>query len=170
MTTTATASPTLRAVALLIVRHAHAGDRKSWEGDDRLRPLSERGHKQAESIARKLAPYRPDRILTSPALRCRQTVEPLGETTATPVETDDRLFEGPTRSDIETLLDDAARKKTTVLSSHGDVVPALLHELSARGMDHEDRFLWQKGSTWVVEYTKSDGWGTASYLAPPRGR
>lgn len=157
-------------MALLIVRHAHAGERKSWNGDDRLRPLSERGLKQAESLARNLAPHHPTRILTSPAVRCRQTVERLGDAVGVDVEDDDRLFEGPSRESIESVLDEAARNKTIVLSSHGDVIPALLHELVERGMTHEDRLVWQKASTWIVDYSKRHGWGTARYLTPPPGR
>lgn len=157
-------------MALLIVRHAHAGDRRSWSGDDRLRPLSERGQKQAAALASTLAGYEPRRILTSPTERCRQTVQPLGAAVDVPVEDDDRLFEGPRTSHIGSLLDDAARRKTTVLSSHGDVVPALLHELEQRGMSHDDRLVWQKASAWVIEYSKSRGWGVGRYLAPPSGR
>ena len=158
-------------MSLLIVRHAHAGSRREWTGDDRLRPLSDRGRKQAESIARTLAPYEPKRLLTSPTVRCRQTVEPLGAAIGVDVVDDDRLFEGPCRSDITSLVDDAERKRTIVLSSHGDVIPALLAELVERGMTHEDELVWQKAGTWVVDYDKADGgWGCAAYLTPPRGR
>ncbi|WP_436793268.1 SixA phosphatase family protein [Actinospongicola halichondriae] len=157
-------------MALLIVRHGHAGERRSWSGDDRVRPLSERGRKQAAALAADLVQYEPRRILTSPTTRCRETVEPLGAAVDVPVQDDDRLFEGPSASAIESLLDDAARKKTIVLSSHGDVIPALLHELENRGMTHDDRLVWQKASTWVIEYSKADGWGAGRYLAPPSGR
>lgn len=157
-------------MTLLIVRHAHAGSRREWADDDRVRPLSERGHRQAKSIARKLLPYEPKRVYTSPTVRCRQTVEPLGAELGIDVEDDDRLFEGPSRADITSLVDDAERKRTIVLSSHGDVVPALLQELVDRGMTHEERLVWQKAGTWVVEFTKADGWGAATYLTPPRGR
>lgn len=126
--------------------------------------------KQARSIARKLVPHEPKRLFTSPAIRCRQTLEPLAEATGIEIVDDDRLFENPNRADIESLVDDAERKRTIVLSSHGDVIPALLHELVDRGMTHDDRLVWQKASTWVVDYDKSTGWGAATYLAPPRGR
>lgn len=157
-------------MTLLIVRHAHAGVRREWNGDDRLRPLSDRGQRQAESLGRTLATYEPKRLFTSPAVRCRQTLEPLGRATGLDIVDDDRLFESPTRGDIESLVDDAERRRTIVLSSHGDVVPALLHELVDRGMTHDDRLVWQKACTWVVDYDKRDGWGRASYLTPPRGR
>ncbi len=157
-------------MTLLIVRHAHAGVRKSWDGDDRLRPLSDRGLAQAKTLANKLAPHEPARILTSPTVRCRQTVEPLAAEFGLDVHDDDRLFEGPNRPDISSLLDEAERKKTLVFSSHGDVIPALLYELVDRGMTHDDRLIWQKASTWIVQYSKKHGWGAGSYLTPPRGR
>ena len=40
---------------LYLVRHAKAGDRAAWKGDDRLRPLSKEGRRQADSLARLLA-------------------------------------------------------------------------------------------------------------------
>ena len=33
-----------------LVRHATAGHRASWDGDDQLRPLDERGVRQAEGL------------------------------------------------------------------------------------------------------------------------
>ena len=62
---------------LLLVRHARAGDRAEWEGDDRQRPLDDRGAAQAARLVQLLARFPIDAILTSPYLRCVQTVEPL---------------------------------------------------------------------------------------------
>jgi phosphohistidine phosphatase SixA len=62
---------------LLVVRHAEAGDRSTWEGPDALRPLSPSGHLQAEGLVVRLEDYPIERILCSPTLRCRQTVQPL---------------------------------------------------------------------------------------------
>ena len=62
---------------LLVVRHADAGDKRTWRGRDALRPLSPAGHRQAEGLVVRLEDYPVERILCSPTLRCRQTVEPL---------------------------------------------------------------------------------------------
>jgi 8-oxo-dGTP diphosphatase len=62
---------------LLLVRHAWAGDRTEWKGDDRLRPLDERGLRQAQDLVAALERFTIDVILTSPYARCVQTVEPL---------------------------------------------------------------------------------------------
>jgi 8-oxo-dGTP diphosphatase len=62
---------------LLLVRHGRAGDRALWDGDDRERPLDPRGTEQANALVALLASFPVDAILSSPYLRCVQTVEPL---------------------------------------------------------------------------------------------
>ncbi len=76
----------IMAMALLLVRHANAGRRSAYKGDDRLRPLSPRGRARASELVPLLAPYRPQRILSSPYVRCCETVQPLAEALGLPVE------------------------------------------------------------------------------------
>ena len=40
-----------------VVRHGRAGDRQSWDRDDRLRPLDGKGNRQAMALIDQLAPY-----------------------------------------------------------------------------------------------------------------
>jgi hypothetical protein len=79
---------------LLVVRHARAGDRSAWVGDDRVRPLDKRGRKQARALAEALEPYAIERILSSPYLRCVQTVEPLAASRGLELELRAELGEG----------------------------------------------------------------------------
>src|SRR3954469_967625 len=67
------------AVPLLLVRHAKAGNRKSWDGVDRLRPLTDAGWAQGTALLDLLGESRPVRLLSSPYVRCVQTLEPLAE-------------------------------------------------------------------------------------------
>ncbi len=161
-------------VTLFVVRHAHAGRRSNWTGDDRTRPLSDRGELQAKGIAAAVdgrrAPSADLRILASPARRCIQTMEPLAVQVGGEVAEDARLFEGADRREIAALLDDVSEAAdgdgTAVVCSHGDVIPILLDLLVEAGMQPERNLVWQKASTWVVE--RVDGsWGTARYLPPP---
>ena len=64
-----------------LVRHAHAGSQKRWSGSDHDRPLSVRGQQQADGLVEALDEYPVARILTSPRVRCRDTVVPLGHLT-----------------------------------------------------------------------------------------
>jgi broad specificity phosphatase PhoE len=73
-------------VTLYLVRHAKAGSRRDWEGPDRDRPLSRKGRRQAEGLVELLADRPVRRVLSSPYLRCVQTVEPLAEKLGLPVE------------------------------------------------------------------------------------
>jgi phosphohistidine phosphatase SixA len=78
---------------LLVIRHARAGERSEWEGDDRLRPLDERGGDQADALVDALAAFPITRILSSPYDRCVQTVEPLAAQRGLPIEVRDELGE-----------------------------------------------------------------------------
>lgn len=105
----------------VIVRHASAGDRTRWEGDDRLRPLDAKGRAQAAALVAQLRRFTTRRVVSSPYLRCVQTVEPLAEEAGLEVELDDRLAEGAGAAAGELLREDGV-----VACTHGDVVHALL--------------------------------------------
>jgi len=72
-------------VKLYIVRHAHAGEPGDPRyPDDGLRPLDDEGKRRFSAVARHLAKCgcQPDKIATSPLVRCRQTAEILAAATA----------------------------------------------------------------------------------------
>jgi len=137
---------------LLVVRHARAGRRSAWEGDDLERPLSSRGEAQAEALIPLLAGYRPRRILASPAVRCFETVRPLAETLGLPIESVGELAEGNGQAAL--LLMRRMAGEGAVLSTHGDVaadaLQALTPGLTAKAR-HKLRLL--KGEVWVIEST-----------------
>jgi phosphohistidine phosphatase SixA len=152
-------------MTLLVLRHTHAGDREAWSGDDRRRPVSERGARQAEALVEVLAPYPLERVLTSPYLRCVQSVEPLAAARGLEVEHEDLLAEGTPLDRIQGLLRDVA-DVPTVLCSHGDVVSSIVTDLAHRGVDlGPNGLVWQKASTWVLDGDPLRP--RASYLPPP---
>ena len=77
-----------------VVRHAKAGSRGHWTGDDRLRPLSSKGFKQAEELVKLLRRFSITAIYSSPYLRCVQTVEPLARARKLELKTSIELAEG----------------------------------------------------------------------------
>jgi phosphohistidine phosphatase SixA len=91
------------------------------QGDDRLRPLDARGRRQAAELVDLVRPLGVRRLLSSPYVRCVETVEPLAAALGLPVEADDRLAEGSGRAALELLHEDGV-----VLCTHGDVVDELL--------------------------------------------
>jgi len=155
-------------VKLLLVRHGRAGHRSEWDGDDRARPLSRRGRKQADGVVAQLKDYRIDRVLSSPYVRCVQTVEPLGAAVGLKVEESDDFAEGNSHKAIELVRGLAEGHANVVVCSHGDVIPDIVeHLVRTDTMSLPDLQGWAKGSTWVL--TAKDGrFDSALYLpAPP---
>ena len=64
-------------MTLYVLRHARAGRRSAWKGADEERPLSRVGRRQAVGIVDLLRGLDIAEIVTSPYLRCRESVEPL---------------------------------------------------------------------------------------------
>jgi 8-oxo-(d)GTP phosphatase len=113
-------------MSVILLRHASAGKREEWSGDDRLRPLDKRGRAQAEALADLLRARGVQRVVSSPYVRCTQTVAPLG----LEIVPDERLAEGaPVEMTLALLreLDDA------VACTHGDVIDAVLGRSLKKG-------------------------------------
>jgi 8-oxo-dGTP diphosphatase len=139
---------------LLVVRHARAGRRSAWTGDDAERPLSTRGRAQAEALVPLLASYRPRRILSSPSVRCFETVRPLADALELPIESVGELEEGNGPATLRLL--ERMAGETAVLSTHGDVATEIIDALGAdrsAKARHDLRLL--KGEVWVIQSTGS---------------
>ena len=150
---------------LVVVRHAEAGRRQGWEGDDRMRPLTAEGRRQAEALVGLLSAVPLTEIRSSPYLRCRQTVEPLARARSLPVLDDETLAEG---GSLDPLLELVARAPdgASAACTHGDVLEDLVRHLIATGTVAEKDAGGAKGGTWVLELDRS-GVTVARYLPPP---
>jgi 8-oxo-dGTP diphosphatase len=151
-----------------LVRHGRAGNRTTWEGDDRMRPLTRAGQRQAEQIARLLRDEPFERIVSSPYVRCIQTVVPLAAERSTSVEVDDALMEGASLGAAWSLVQKHAASGA-VLCTHGDVVPMILGHLESRGIPIGRDPQWPKGSTWVLECNDECDVVSVRYEPPPAG-
>jgi len=152
-------------MSLFLVRHAKAGKRSQWEGDDSLRPLVAEGVRQAEVIAESIALLQPSALYSSPFVRCVQTLEPLAKATGLSVVKHELLAEGVnftgTVDWMHTLADGA------VMCSHGDVIPEVIDALERRGMEVSGFRESRKGSVWVLERRKDAFIGGHAW-PPPR--
>ncbi len=134
---------------LYLVRHAKAGSRERWVGDDTLRPLSKAGWKQSHALADRLADLDPTLLVSSPYVRCRQTLQPLAERCGLVVHDDARLAEGEPFEAALALLGELPDR--AVLCSHGDVIPDVMAALERRGTEITTPPDWRKGSIWVLD-------------------
>ena len=108
----------------MLIRHAWAGEREAWAGPDRLRPLDERGQRQAEELVELLRAFEVERLLSSPALRCTQTVEPLAQSKAVAIDVRDELYEDRQAADGAALVR-AVRDTAVAVSCHGGLSEAV---------------------------------------------
>jgi 8-oxo-dGTP diphosphatase len=132
-----------------LVRHGEAGDRHAWHDPDELRPLTEQGRRQAEGLVVLLADAEIDRLLSSPYVRCVQTLEPLAAARRMPIDTTPVLAEGAGgKGAVELLSTDEA----LVACSHGDVIEEALDLLAGAGVPLEGRSgETPKGAVWALD-------------------
>jgi 8-oxo-dGTP diphosphatase len=138
-------------VTLYLVRHAHAGSRAGWAGDDdRERPLSDKGQAQSRYLATELHDRPVRKLWSSPAVRCIETLEPLAEALDLEVRVAPELAEGADAdAAIRFLL--AHARHDAAFCSHGDLIPKVIRRLVASGMRTTDPSGTTKGSWWVLE-------------------
>ena len=150
---------------LVVVRHAKAGHRTRWHGDDRIRPLTKKGWRQAERLVATLRPLRPGWLLSSPYVRCRQTLQPLSDALGLTIHEEEGLAEG---NAVESLLviGRAAPAEAACLSTHGDLVEDLLRMLLEAGLVQPPQALGEKAGSWMLELER-DLIRSARYLPPP---
>ena len=155
-------------VVVELVRHAKAGDRALWNQPDGLRPLTGAGRAQARAIAKRLAETPVATILSSPMLRCTETVAPLAELQDLAIQTDDRLIEGadPTAA-LDLLLERSVHGQLTACT-HGDVMMLGIERLLDEGVRlRGSKVAFKKGCTWRL--TVTDGvFTSARYVPPPK--
>ena len=152
-------------MSIFVVRHAKAGSRRDWPGDDMERPLTKAGRKQADAITARLEGEAVSGIWSSPYVRCVQTVEPLGKACGLEVVAEPRITEGATLTEILDLFGDLP--DGAVLCSHGDVIPELLDALVRRGTHVTTAPDWRKGAIWVLDAPDADGHVATAAAEPP---
>ena len=149
--------PPVTAVTAL-VRHAHAGERKAWAGNDALRPIDPRGQSEADALAVLLAPMQPRHLYAATPLRCKQTLEPLAETTDLPIVTDSAFAEpadaddAPAKAKVAAVrLAEVRADGVAVICSQGKIIPPLLALL--RDTEDPKAYKTPKGGAWLLTWS-----------------
>jgi len=121
-------------VPLILLRHAKAVAKGNWKRSDAVRPLDDSGRSDAKTLADLLACFAPQpRVITSPALRCTDTVRPFAELTGTKVQEERALYihgrearDGSAGPAITELVREAiASGEPTVICAHRENLPVL---------------------------------------------
>jgi phosphohistidine phosphatase SixA len=150
---------------LYLVRHAKAGSRREWRGDDRLRPLSSKGRTQSDLLAARLAALATGELVSSPYLRCIETLQPLAARIDGAVRADERLAEDTGFEGALAVLGELP--DGSVLCSHGDVIPETIGALQRRGCRIVTDPDWRKASVWVITRDPDGEFAEAAAWPPP---
>jgi 8-oxo-dGTP diphosphatase len=135
---------------ILLVRHAKAGKRGDWAGDDDDRPLDAAGRAQASRLADLLALFGPDRIVSADLVRCIDTVRPLAGRLELDLHIDpvfaDRSYAASPSASEDALMSLAKPGRVAVVCSQGTAIPRLVDRLG-RGLRETDT---KKGAAWAL--------------------
>lgn len=147
----------LRTFPIVALRHAKAVAREDFKGPDAARPLTSRGRRQAEAIVGPLRAFGVRKIVSSPAVRCVKTVEPLARAIDSGIDRTRRISQDDWdegKADARTVIGQRVRaRKPAVLCSHGPVLPDILHELALATGTLRGSYLGSASSLEVGEFS-----------------
>jgi 8-oxo-dGTP pyrophosphatase MutT (NUDIX family)/phosphohistidine phosphatase SixA len=125
---------------LVVLRHAKAKPRSSWSKAEGERPLAATGMRQAQAVSRLLQVWKPQRVVTSPWLRCVATVAPYAKSTGAKVKlaealTEHRHTRSPkkTAAVVEGLFD---KQRAVAVCTHRPALPTVFGQLSQHMPQH----------------------------------
>ncbi len=152
---------------MLLVRHGHAASKREWQADDKIRPLDEQGLVEAEALVPFVASLAPARILSSPFLRCTQSMGPLSQALGLEIENSASLTpEAGTAARKLVLGVSAHASGPVVVCTHGEVIHDLQSNLGKHAPSNFNaQAQREKGSIWVLERS-SGRFVSAHYMAP----
>lgn len=138
---------------VLLVRHAHAGERGSWHGPDHARGLTPAGSADAQRLSRLLALFAPAALVSASPHRCVQTLAPLADACGLPVVVMDGFDEQGGDPDVAAahLSWLAASHSCTVVCSQGGVIGPTLASLT--GDPRCARRTTAKSDGWLLPFT-----------------
>ena len=147
----------LHTFAIIALRHGKAVPPASWDGPDATRPLLHRGLDQSQSVAPAIAAWGPARVVSSSAVRCLATVEPLGVLTGVQVKQTAGLSQDAYEEGKATVRKIVAkclsRRETTVLCSHGPVLPQIIEAVAKSAKSGMDASLRRAGMLSTAAFT-----------------
>ena len=151
------AANTRRTRSIVVVRHASAGDKRAWAGDDADRPLDRKGRAQSVTIGALLTAYGVERAGSADVRRCRETLDPLARAARVDVEvlptTTAAAFDDDPEKGARTVLDLVTSSSGAVAwCGQREVIPRLAAALSTwlGGTDPRRRAQLGKGGLLVL--------------------
>lgn len=149
-----------------LIRHAKAKNRRDWTEPDELRPLTKRGRREAEALTERLRDEPFARLVSSPYVRCVQTLEPLALEIELPIETTELLSEGSDAAGVVELILSLARNEPIACCTHGDVLFDVVRTVASAGVPLEGPFDVPVASAWILGVAP-DGFTGGRFMERP---
>jgi 8-oxo-(d)GTP phosphatase len=125
-----------RTVPLILLRHASAGSKDDWPGDEMHRPLDTQGTQEAAVLADLLRCFGVSRVLSAPAERCVATVRPYAAAVGTEIEVEPAFdvvswdgrasWAGASSAGEKTAAELVAVDQPAIICAHRENMPVLL--------------------------------------------
>ncbi len=159
-------------VPFVLLRHASAGGKDAWKGDDLDRPLDADGAAESDLLGRLLACYGTCRVISSAAERCVATVRPYAALTGAKLEVEPTLTVGQPDSDVEAasalVTAAVAVGQPTVVCAHREnILPLLTAACAALGAASPDGAPLRKAGFWVLHFADGALIATEQHSAEP---
>ena len=143
---------------VLLVRHAKAGSRAEWAGDDSMRPLSSAGMRQRTGLHSLLPLFGPERLYSAPRVRCEQTIAPVAADlgigiAGEPVFSEENYRTNPAAA-VDRVLHIAGGAGTALVCSQGGVIPDLVTRLAELSGLPVGEVRSKKGSVWALTFAR----------------
>jgi 8-oxo-dGTP pyrophosphatase MutT (NUDIX family)/phosphohistidine phosphatase SixA len=161
----------VRTGTVLLVRHANAGNKEEWEGDDDLRPLDEMGHDQADELVRLLSRFEVMKLVSADNLRCVQTLKPIADSIGLEIEENPVLSEkgypGHEREAVELVRRLGDHDEAVAACTQRLVLPDLMRRLGEEdGVELPEPFKNKKACVWALSF-EGPKLVAAEYFPPP---
>lgn len=139
----------------VLVRHARAGGKARYRGDDAERPLDSVGVRQAAALVPLLDAFGGTHAFSAERVRCTQTIEPWATANSIDIESEKSLTEEPYALDPEAGRRRAREIAATtpgvpVICSQGQVIPYLMSWWADVDGVSLERTRSRKASVWVL--------------------
>ena len=148
---------TIRTFPIIVLRHGRAVPPATWDGPDATRPLLHRGLEQSVNVAPAIAAWAPARLISSTAVRCLATIEPIAAITGLTVKQSTGIsqdaWEDGTATVRKTIRKRLRAGAAVVLCSHGPVIPDIIDAVAAATNTPLDPPLRRAGMLSTSEFT-----------------
>ncbi len=158
-----------RTVPCIVVRHCRAGERSTWSGDDRKRPLDDEGRRQAQALVPLFGAFDLRRVYSADVQRCLETVRPFADKYGLAIEREPLLSESgyaiSPDAAAEWLLRVLDRGEPALVCSQGKAIPPLMTRVCAQRGDKPFEGSVPKGGFVVLQVAASQAGTSKSRLA-----